>query len=51
MIRLANQLENVTTVAVAGRIRPDGDCTGSRPPVYSYLQEHAPYIDLHVYLV
>ena len=50
MIRLANELENVKTVAVAGHIRPDGDCTGSCLAVYSYLQENFPEISVDVYL-
>ena len=50
MIRLKNELENVKTVAVAGHIRPDGDCTGSCLAVYSYLQENFPEISVDVYL-
>ena len=50
MIRLANELENVKTVAVAGHIRPDGDCIGSCLAVYSYLQENFPEISVDVYL-
>lgn len=50
MIRLANELENVKTVAIAGHIRPDGDCTGSCLAVYSYLQENFPGISADVYL-
>ena len=48
MIRLANELENVKTVAVAGHIRPDGDCIGSCLAVSSYLQENFPEISVDV---
>ena len=50
MIRLKNELEGVKTVAIAGHIRPDGDCTGSCLAVYNYLQENYPEISADVYL-
>ena len=50
MIRLTNELQNVKTVAVAGHIRPDGDCTGSCLAAASYIQENFPGISVDVYL-
>lgn len=50
MIRLKNELEGVKTVAIAGHIRPDGDCTGSCLAVYNYFQENYPEISADVYL-
>lgn len=50
MIRLTNELQNVRTVAIAGHIRPDGDCTGSCLAVYGYIQDNFPEIGVDVYL-
>lgn len=50
MITLASVLKDVKSVAIAGHIRPDGDCTGSCLAVYSYLREHFPQIEADVYL-
>ena len=50
MIRLTNELQNVKTAAIAGHIRPDGDCTGSCLAVYSYILENFPEISADVYL-
>lgn len=50
MIRLKDELQNVKTAAIAGHIRPDGDCTGSCLAVYSYIRENFPEIQVDVYL-
>lgn len=50
MINLANELNNVHTVAIAGHIRPDGDAIGSCLGLYLYLKENYPQIDSRVYL-
>lgn len=50
MIRLKDELANVKTVAIAGHIRPDGDCVGSCLGVWNYLREHYPEIEADVYL-
>ena len=50
MIKLANELQNVKTVAIAGHIRPDGDCTGACLAVYCYIRENFPDIRTDVYL-
>lgn len=49
-IKLANELEGIKTVAIAGHIRPDGDCTGSCLAVYNYIRENFPDIEACVYL-
>ena len=50
MIKLANELKQVKSVAIAGHVRPDGDCTGSCLAVYGYIREHFPDVDADVYL-
>lgn len=50
MISLANELQNVKTVAVSGHIRPDGDCTGSCLAVRNYILENYPGVQADVYL-
>ena len=50
MIKLANELQGVKTVGIAGHIRPDGDCTGSCLAVYNYIRENYPEIEAAVYL-
>lgn len=50
MINLANELQYVQTVVIAGHIRPDGDAIGSCLGLYLYLKENYPLIQSHVYL-
>ena len=50
MIKLANELQNVKTVAISGHIRPDGDCVGSCLAVWNYIQDNYPDIEADVYL-
>ena len=46
MIKLKNELRQVKSVAIAGHVRPDGDCTGSCLAVYNYIREHFPGVKL-----
>lgn len=50
MIKLASQLEGIRTVAIAGHVRPDGDCVGSCMGLYLYLKENYPSLETDVYL-
>lgn len=51
MEKLKELLEDVTSVAIAGHIRPDGDCVGSSMGMYLYIKKYFPHIkDLKVYL-
>jgi len=50
MLRLANELKNVSSVIIAGHIRPDGDCTGSCLAVKNYIQDNFPEIETDIYL-
>ena len=34
---LASQLKQVKTVAIAGHVKPDGDCVGSCLATYNYI--------------
>lgn len=48
MTNLDSQLAGVKTVAIAGHIRPDGDCTGSCLATYNYIKEN--YKEIHTVL-
>ena len=37
-------------MAIAGHVRPDGDCVGSCMAVYNYMRENYPEIEADVYL-
>lgn len=47
---LNNILEGVSTVAVGGHERPDGDCVGSCMAVYQYITDNFKNIETDVYL-
>lgn len=48
--KISSVLENAKTVAIAGHVRPDGDCVGSCMGMYLYLKEYYPHIQTDVYL-
>ena len=51
MINLASELKDVKSAAIAGHIRPDGDCVGSCMGLYLYIKENFPGVEvLDVYL-
>ncbi|MBO5372674.1 MAG: bifunctional oligoribonuclease/PAP phosphatase NrnA [Lachnospiraceae bacterium] len=50
MKNLDSQLTGVKTVAIAGHIRPDGDCVGSCLATYNYIKTYYPDVDVTVYL-
>lgn len=43
-------LKNVSTIAIGGHIRPDGDCVGSVMSMYLYLTENYKNIKVDAYL-
>lgn len=45
-----SQLSGAKTVAVAGHVRPDGDCVGSCLATYNYIKTYYPETDVTVYL-
>lgn len=50
MNKLAEVLDGVATVAIAGHVNPDGDCVGSCMGLYLYLRDNYPQIQADVYL-
>lgn len=50
MNKIAEVLDQVKTMGIAGHIRPDGDCVGSCMALYLYIKEYYPDIQVDVYL-
>ncbi len=50
MLSLDKILEETTSVAIAGHVRPDGDCVGSCLATYNYIKENYPAISVDLYL-
>ena len=50
MISLNTQLRDVTSVGIAGHIRPDGDCVGACLALGMYIRKYYPQIRTDVYL-
>lgn len=50
MKNFKSQLDGVKTAAIAGHIRPDGDCVGSCLATYNYVKQTYPQIDVTLYL-
>lgn len=43
-------IENATTIAISGHVRPDGDCTGSTLSLLNYIQDNWHNKTVHVFL-
>ncbi|NLZ80668.1 MAG: bifunctional oligoribonuclease/PAP phosphatase NrnA [Clostridiales bacterium] len=50
MFQLINELKNINSLAIAGHVRPDGDCVGSCLGIYNYVRSNFPEIKVDVYL-
>ena len=50
MKKLSEILKDKTTVAIAGHVRPDGDCVGSCTGLYLYISAAFPEVAVDVYL-
>ncbi len=50
MITLAECLQEISSVAIAGHIRPDGDSIGSSLALFHYIRENHPAVRAEVYL-
>ena len=54
MMKMMHNLEELLAgarrVAVAGHVKPDGDCTGSCLATYNYIKEYHPDIQAELYL-
>lgn len=46
----ATFLTGIKTVAIAGHVRPDGDCAGSCLATYNYIKDNYPQIEVTLYL-
>ncbi len=49
-MKLADYLVDVNKVAIAGHVRPDGDCVGSVMGMYNYIRDNFADIEVHAYL-
>lgn len=49
-MKLSEKIESANTIAIAGHIRPDGDCVGSCMGLYNYLIENYPEKNVSVYM-
>lgn len=50
MVTFDSYMENITSVAIAGHVRPDGDCVGSCLAVYNYLTGNYENVQIDLYL-
>ena len=49
-VKLADFLDGVKKLGIAGHVRPDGDCVGSCMGLYLYITENYPDREAHVYM-
>lgn len=49
-MKLDDVIAGAGSIAIAGHVRPDGDCVGSSLGVYNYIKENYPDIQTDVYL-
>ena len=49
-MKLSEKIQSVNSIAIAGHVRPDGDCVGSCMGLYNYLKENYPDKEVTVYL-
>ncbi len=50
MNKIDEYLEQVSSVAIAGHVRPDGDCVGSTLALYNYIKDNYPAMRVRLYL-
>lgn len=50
LMKLNDKLQEVTSVAITGHVRPDGDCIGSTLGFYNYIRDNFPNIEADLYL-
>ncbi len=48
--KLDYYLDGVSSVAISGHLRPDGDCVGSTLACYNYIKDNYPKVTVVVYL-
>ena len=49
-MKLEEQLYDVKRVAIAGHVKPDGDCVGSTLAVYNYIRKYHPEMEVELHL-
>ena len=49
-MKLAEIIRNAKKIAIAGHVRPDGDCVGAALGLYNYIVENDKETEVHVYL-
>lgn len=49
-MQLQKELEGVTTVAIAGHIRPDGDSVGACIGLWTYINDNFPQVEADMWL-
>ena len=49
-LRTEEQLYDVKRVAIAGHVKPDGDCVGSTLAVYNYIRKYHPEMEVELHL-
>ena len=49
-MKLAEIIRNAKKIAIAGHVRPDGDCVGAALGLYNYIVENDKEAEVHVYL-
>ena len=49
-MKIDEHMSGVKTVAIAGHVRPDGDCIGSCMGMYLYLTKNYPDVKATVFL-
>ena len=47
MKKIDGILNGVSCMAIAGHVRPDGDCIGSCLGLYQYLRDNRPEMRIH----
>ena len=50
MVLIDSYLDNAASVAIAGHVRPDGDCVGSCLAMYNYICDVHPKVSVDLYL-
>lgn len=49
-VNLSEKIQSADTIAIAGHVRPDGDCVGSCMGLYNYIIENYPEKKVSVYM-
>lgn len=50
MKKIDELLDGITSVAIAGHVKPDGDCVGSTLALYNYIKNNHPDTEVCLYL-